>query len=334
MPITVACPCGRQLQIADAFAGQQGRCPVCGRTLDLPMPVETGLPPVAAEDVRSDAATELNDEQVRTEKPPSRDVREQSPTEFTPELEVAAPSYKLFSAGDATLAAFLGSILAGFVILALNYRRLGRKGAAGLALLIGLAALLLHFTIAFTLPDPLSVGISLALTLLGLGVVHVVAKAAQGDAFDEHQRRGGQKASTGAAAGIGLLCLVLVFAIAMGLSSAWYALFNDLGERIEFGKDEEIYYAKGVTEGQARALGRFLQQDGFFNGRGAKTVTVARQGDTFLVSFVVVRDTWNRPDALEWFRKVDAEMSDHVFGGAPVEIRLLDENLTLQKTIK
>jgi hypothetical protein len=36
MPIELTCPCGRRLRVSDAFAGQQGRCPACGRRLRIP----------------------------------------------------------------------------------------------------------------------------------------------------------------------------------------------------------------------------------------------------------------------------------------------------------
>lgn len=36
MAITLTCLCGKNLQVDDRFAGQQGRCPACGKTLDIP----------------------------------------------------------------------------------------------------------------------------------------------------------------------------------------------------------------------------------------------------------------------------------------------------------
>jgi hypothetical protein len=34
--IFVQCPCGKKLQIEDVFAGQEGQCPFCGRTVPIP----------------------------------------------------------------------------------------------------------------------------------------------------------------------------------------------------------------------------------------------------------------------------------------------------------
>jgi hypothetical protein len=36
VPIQLTCPCGRKLQIKDEYAGQEGQCPSCGRTLEIP----------------------------------------------------------------------------------------------------------------------------------------------------------------------------------------------------------------------------------------------------------------------------------------------------------
>src|SRR5215831_9093126 len=36
MPIDLTCSCGRQLRVADEYAGRQGRCPACGAVLEIP----------------------------------------------------------------------------------------------------------------------------------------------------------------------------------------------------------------------------------------------------------------------------------------------------------
>jgi hypothetical protein len=42
--ITFDCPCGKKLQVRDEFAGKQGKCPVCGRTLSIPEHTEPAVP--------------------------------------------------------------------------------------------------------------------------------------------------------------------------------------------------------------------------------------------------------------------------------------------------
>jgi hypothetical protein len=38
MPLTVHCPCGKQFQVPDEWAGKRGKCKVCGRELSVPVP--------------------------------------------------------------------------------------------------------------------------------------------------------------------------------------------------------------------------------------------------------------------------------------------------------
>jgi hypothetical protein len=52
MPIVLTCPCGRRLQIRDEYAGQEGKCPACGRTFDIPAPSEDETAPFSLEPVR------------------------------------------------------------------------------------------------------------------------------------------------------------------------------------------------------------------------------------------------------------------------------------------
>ena len=47
MAIQIVCECGRNLQIEDKFAGQNGRCPSCGREFLIPT-WETETPEVQA----------------------------------------------------------------------------------------------------------------------------------------------------------------------------------------------------------------------------------------------------------------------------------------------
>jgi hypothetical protein len=52
MPILLTCPCGRRLQIRDDQAGQAGKCPACGRTLDIPTLSDDLTAPFSLDPVR------------------------------------------------------------------------------------------------------------------------------------------------------------------------------------------------------------------------------------------------------------------------------------------
>lgn len=57
MPITVACQCGKSIEVPDAFAGRTGKCKACGSRLDIPAFVPAGradFPTIVTEDESGD----------------------------------------------------------------------------------------------------------------------------------------------------------------------------------------------------------------------------------------------------------------------------------------
>src|SRR2546423_10677413 len=65
----------------------------------------------------------------------------------------AESAKKLFSIGQITLATLIGCPIAGFVLVAQNYRQLGKSEAALQSLLFGLILTFVVFLIATVLPD-------------------------------------------------------------------------------------------------------------------------------------------------------------------------------------
>ena len=125
-----------------------------------------------------------------------------------------APEFKLFSPGQATWATFLGSPMAGSVVLAVNYARLGNRRAAWTAIIVGLVVTIIVLGTATVLPDSfpnsvLSGGYTLCLYML--------AKSLQGNLVKRHLAIGGQQASSWVATGIGIACLVVIFVIVVGI---------------------------------------------------------------------------------------------------------------------
>jgi hypothetical protein len=136
---------------------------------------------------------------------------------------VAGPnaSTVLYTPNQMLLATFLGAPLAGSVLLAINEQRLGRpKGViAALAFGFGLTALVIG--LAFVLPDNFP---GLPLSLLGMGAVRALAQVKQAEEVAKHLHWGGRKGSGWAAAGIGVLSALVVFAIAAGIAIAYYLI--------------------------------------------------------------------------------------------------------------
>jgi hypothetical protein len=341
MAIEVTCACGKRLRVAEEHAGQQGACPVCGRLFTLPAPEDATVARRSispAEEMRALA------EAVGPPEPGAPTAEEiidnAQPTgagvtlweEIGRQVPLARPTYRLYSPGGVALATFLGGPLGGFLVLALNYRALHKRRAfwltAGSALLIcSLLCILL-----LRLPRE---GPNLCVGVVCLMVMYVMARALQGENFDYHVRTGGRQVSNWKAAGLGVLGAVLFIGLIL-LCSFTFDAARGKGwwRRVEFGRGHEVYYVRGATEAEARALGQFLQGAGYFDSRRAVTVQLAREGEAFVVSFVVRENAWNNPQVITWAGDFASKLSEEVFGGKPVKIQLCDEDLSPHRTVE
>src|SRR5258708_1658797 len=95
-----------------------------------------------------------------------------------------APAYSLFDAQSVGLATFLGSPLAGTILMGLNYLRLGNAGAGTVAMVIGAMVTAVMFYLAFTVE---SGAFRVAPVLLTLGMYYA-AKSLQGAVVEQHDR--------------------------------------------------------------------------------------------------------------------------------------------------
>jgi hypothetical protein len=140
-----------------------------------------------------------------------------SPESFVGALpDVAqARGKRLYTENHVALAAFLGSPLAGSMVLAVNFARLGRQTAALGSLLLGTLATVVLFALATVLPLPSGSGV-----LLGLGyafLMRLIAKRVQGEELAAHVKTGGAIASGWSAAGISIVALVAQVAVIVAL---------------------------------------------------------------------------------------------------------------------
>src|ERR1700730_6966271 len=116
--------------------------------------------------------------------------------------------YRLFDADAVGLAAFICSPLAGTILMAVNYVRLGKIGKGVVAVMLGLIATTVTILIKSNLSKPSGSLGSLVLVTLFLICTWQIAKNVQGKAVEEHTTRGGQLGSKSAAFGVGIATLV------------------------------------------------------------------------------------------------------------------------------
>lgn len=121
---------------------------------------------------------------------------------------------KLFSVGQITLATFLGAPIAGCLLLAKNYRVLGRTGAAWQSLWWGAISTSLILLISFWLPENFP---NMVLPVAYCFGMRQFATYSQGDALSNHLQAGGRIGSWAVTVSLGIGCLLLIVGLIFGL---------------------------------------------------------------------------------------------------------------------
>ncbi len=229
------------------------------------------------------------------------------------------PQYKLFDPTSVGLAAFLGSPIAGTVLMGINYRRLGKSGAASAAIVTGVAITGLVIACGRWIPQWATFAVGL---VLFLGTYNA-AKVLQGPLVARHEQMGGQTISRWAATGVGLIAL-----------AAWVGVIlfsTGAGSKVVVGSKDNVYYSGSATKQDAEALGAALKADGFFTDRGA-TVLLSKGNDGTVVSFVVQDGIWGQPDMVAGFEEVGRQVAPSV-GGFPIKVRLTNTQQQTKKEV-
>jgi hypothetical protein len=121
---------------------------------------------------------------------------------------------RLFSVEQITSAAFLGSPIAGCLLLARNYHELGKGGAAWQALAAGTVSSILVLLLAASLPENSH---NTALPIVYCLGLRQLAIYLQGGAISNHYMTGGRKGSWVTTIAVGLGCLTFTFVLLFGL---------------------------------------------------------------------------------------------------------------------
>ena len=242
-----------------------------------------------------------------------------------PEATTRGPEYRLFDADAVGTAAFFCSPLAGTILMAVNYVRLGKTGKGVLAIILGLIATTITILVKWDLGKPWGSLGSLVLVTLFLICTWQVAKEAQGKAVQEHIARGGQLGSNMDAflVGIGTLAGLVV-----AISTAVYQYQTH--KILVIGTKDQVLYSGLATESDAKSLGNALKSNEYFQERGASVVLDKGIGST-TISFGVQDGVWNQAGMLSSFEELAREVAPAV-GGLPIQVRLINSRGEVEDT--
>jgi hypothetical protein len=230
--------------------------------------------------------------------------------------------YRLFDADAVGLAAFICSPLAGAILMAVNYRRLGKAGKGVLAVILGLIATALTILIKWNWNTSLGSG---ALAILFFICTWQIAKEVQGKAVEEHTARGGQLGSRWTAFFVGIATLAVLLGV---ICAAVYQ--NQNHKMVVIGTKDQVIYSGIATKANATALGNALKSHEYFQDRGVTVLLNKGIGRT-TISFGVQDGVWNQAGMLSSFEELAREVAPAV-GGLPVQVHLVDSKGDVEET--
>jgi len=204
----------------------------------------------------------------------------------------------LFDAGAVGLAAFIASPVAGTILMAVNYVRLGKTGRGVLAVTLGMIATTLPVLIRWnwnTLSGRLS---SFAFLTAFIICTWQIAKQEQSDAVEEHIARGGQLVSRGTAFLVGIATLA-----ALVIVSGTVVYVYQYRKIVVIGTKDQVIYSGLATKANAMALSKALESNRYFQDRGVSVLLNKGIGST-TISFGVQDGVWNQARMLSLFEEL------------------------------
>lgn len=242
--------------------------------------------------------------------------------------EPMAPPGQLSSPGQIGLAAVLGGPLAGFLLMARNQSQRGDRGSWWGFVLAGCVVTAVVITLGIMLADS-SRGSRFAVGIPCWILTYLIARVSQGTLYEQHRKLGGAQVSGGVVIGYVALGIVLTMVPACAGIGIYEVAWGD--QELKVSAKEEIYYTRAVTDAEARTSGKVLQDQGFFNGIGEKSVRLSKDGTVYVLQVVLL---FGHEDARtqEELRKL-AESISTALGGKPVRIDLCDMWLTAKSKL-
>jgi hypothetical protein len=228
--------------------------------------------------------------------------------------------YRLYDSSAVALATFLGGPISGAVLMALNYRKLGKVGSALWTIAMGIAGMGLGVLAGYLLPKAAAFAVPIALIVAMRGI----AQKTQGDLIEEHTGRGGELGSMAVAAGVGLAILIPV------LAAIFVPLIMQPHNVVRIDDKDAVLYTGQATSQDAEDLGQQLKKIGYFQSQGA-SVFLDKDKDGATISLVVRDGWWDKPGALDACEDVVRQVAASA-GGFPVRVRLMDVQQHVHKT--
>ena len=241
-----------------------------------------------------------------------------------PSAQLPTSDARVFSTAAVGVATFLGSALAGTILMYLSLSRLQRRADARRAALLGGALTLATLGLAVVLPQGIGNAVPIAVTL----AMVMLARKMLDPVVVPHLERGGRKGSALLVAGVSIASALVVFGAGIGLSEGLDISADDY---VESTPGHRVIYERGATEGEGSRVADVLETNGIFPPGGRAEVVLRRKGSGLELQ-VVLGSSWKEPSVIAAYTALAKQLSTRT-GRSPLVILLCNEYLITKQTV-
>ncbi len=239
------------------------------------------------------------------------------------------PSVRLFSRAAVLWATFLGTPIAGGVLMGFNYARTGEESEVGRTLRCTGLFTACVFGLALVWPEtwdlPWAAVAAPQLFLMGW-----YFSANQKAKVQEHIDRGGRKASIFAATGVGLCSGVALLGVLFGAEElVWlrHGRFHGIPYM------DQVYFKDGATRDDAEITAGVLRDQYWFTGFPGTQAQVRRPEEGTNVSLLVIEQAWEDEETTQYFKELGLSLASTKLGPSVV-LHLCYEPFESEKAIE
>lgn len=152
-------------------------------------------------------------------------------------------SKKIYSQRAISISTYIGGPLAAGVLIKENYKSLGKPKQGGYAFWLGVVSTIILFCGIFSVPENIMAKIpNMLIPLVYMAIIYLIVAKIQGKELTSHKESNGEFHTGWKAAGVGAICLLIIFA-----SVAIVAFISgDLSNLNS--KFDAVSYDKGITK--------------------------------------------------------------------------------------
>jgi hypothetical protein len=235
---------------------------------------------------------------------------------------------RLYSVSQIGVATFIGAPLAGCWLMARNFARLNMPDKARRTRLYGLLSTVALIVVAYLLAAFVPHFPSSVIPAAYTGTMIALARQHQGAQLTAHHAAKGLRPSYAGVFGISLVSLVICTAALLG------AAFVVPEDKVVVAEGHEVYFQEGATADEARNLGSYLTQTGYFRPGHEAAAFVEQNRGVYTISFVVNDGAWNNAEIVAQFEVLRTDMQKQkLFGNQPIAIHLVNDLMLVKKAL-